>query len=178
MYTKQQSEQFKQIFKRELKYYQTFHGFDLLKFQQDFIPETLENDKLVIKNVLWNKYGEQAVDLIMGILEVNIKSGLNGSLVDLEPNTKSQYQVMHQYSFGNTVPKIVEGSVSYPFAIRKDETNWRLDHLPTGQFIFQGSKSRCEDLLKVLYRDFREKMWSADYSQEIYYEVIGLVGKL
>ena len=172
MYTQEQAKRFKRIFKRELKYYQTWHGFNLLKFEQDFTPESLESDKVSIKTVLTDKYGKSASELISDILSVNTRSGLNSTLSELENGTVSNYTVNYMNGIGKRYGVTVNGEVSYPFAIHQDTDSWRLDHLPTGEYLFEGDKDDVSQLLEILFqKGFREKMWRADFDEDTFYEV-------
>lgn len=161
-------EQFKQYFGRELKEYQTWHGFDLLKFETDVLPDLPKNES--IKNEIVKRYGESAKDLILEMLEVQRKTGLNTDLAGFKG--ASNYLVKGYVTYKDFIQIQVFGEVDYPFGLRKDNVEWKIDHLPTGQYVFNSyDYEYTKKLFDQLSERFKAKMWNDDYSQEVFYEL-------
>lgn len=171
--------QFKQIFNASLNDYIAWHGFDLFKFEDHFVPENKDSLHFSMYDLLSAKYNEEAANLIRAILNYQSPTiTLNAELEGLENGEEREFVIVTGFSSpGNVLmrkEKNVKGNIYFPFAIHEEGGRYTVTHLPTGYAIGSNGGdsvklySRAEKVLSMLREEFADTLYTTEYSQETY----------
>ena len=157
----------------------TWYGFDIFKFERDFVPENIDSDGFSLHDYTEAKFGKDAANLIRAILEYQADPTiLNVDLKEFMDGEKKEFSIISG-TFLKPVEKRVVGNVYYPFAMHKEGTSYTITHLPAGYFIVMNlTKSAALDIMSMLSEEFSDSMYTVEYSQETYNKLLEKVGHL